>query len=684
MLRYTSDRYDEKAVTDAAEDHASPGVADLLSAAHRIAVVGTGPRGLSVLERMAARLATDPPEGLVELIAIDAVEVGCGRIWRTDQSDCFLMNTPAGEITMFSGPWRGGPARAGAGPTLAKWWKQIDPECPGPNGYVPRAVYGQYLRFVLNAVVAGLPERIRLRQVVARVEDLSKIDTVSVRKYQLTFSNGEQLFTVRVVLTTGHPTPELTGIQRELADFAKKRPHLHYFPGDSAADMPFDQIVAGSMVGVLGMGLSFYDVVAALTTARGGRFVDNGTGGLRYAASGQEPVLVVGSRSGVPFPARGRNQKPAEYSYNPYLFTTERISELRRKHGQLDFRTQVLPWLLAEMQLVYCATALRAKRTSEQGSPPNVEVAELFTKTAVIWASRSPQPQRAVLAAAYRFGCPEIAPLDLEALSRPFARQRFNGPDDVRHAVCKWITEDLRHAELGNVDGPLKAALDVLRDTRGVLRGAVDFAGLTPSSYQEFLAWFAPMASLLSTGPPRARLYQTPALIEAGVLCILGPSTRFGIDTERDRFIAISTQVGGIPIALDTVIDARIPMPDMHRDSAPLIRRLRAAGVLSSDINNYASGEYDTGGVAVTSAPFHPIAVDGQCDDGLYVLGIPTEYTRWATDVGSSRPGKWDQFMADADAIAAHALTPHITAATRAPAARIRQPASPERWLSIR
>ncbi|MGH3857523.1 MAG: FAD/NAD(P)-binding protein, partial [Pseudonocardiaceae bacterium] len=144
MLRHTSDQHDQEGRSSG--DHTvTP---------HRVAVVGTGPRGLATLERMAARLVADPPRGLVELTAIDAVEVGCGRIWRTDQPDCFLMNTPAGEVTMFSGPWDGGPAQAGAGPTLAQWWEQMDHDYPGSNGYAPRAVYGRYLRFVLDAVVA--------------------------------------------------------------------------------------------------------------------------------------------------------------------------------------------------------------------------------------------------------------------------------------------------------------------------------------------------------------------------------------------------------------------------------------------------------------------------------------------------------------------------------------------------
>lgn len=51
---------------------------------YRIAIVGSGPRGLAVAERIAARLAADPPDRDVEITLIDKVQVGAGRIWRTE------------------------------------------------------------------------------------------------------------------------------------------------------------------------------------------------------------------------------------------------------------------------------------------------------------------------------------------------------------------------------------------------------------------------------------------------------------------------------------------------------------------------------------------------------------------------------------------------------------------------
>ncbi|HDX9494934.1 TPA: hypothetical protein ROX80_005822 [Bacillus thuringiensis] len=69
-------------------------------------------------------------------------------------------------------------------------------------------------------------------------------------------------------------------------------------------------------------------------------------------------------------------------------------------------------------------------------------------------------------------------------------------------------------------------------------------------------------------------------------------------------------------------------------------------------INKKNGVEFETGGVNVTTSPFHPIRANGTVAENLYVLGIPTEHIRWFMQSGSSRPHKWIDFMIDADAIA--------------------------------
>ncbi|GAA1970552.1 FAD/NAD(P)-binding protein [Amycolatopsis minnesotensis] len=624
MLRFTAESYD-----------VGPG--------YTVAVVGSGPRGLAVLERLAVRLAERPPGGPVLLCLLDSAAVGTGRVWRTDQPVWSLMNTVAGEVTMFSGPADEGMPRAGAGPTLAQWWQRTDPEYPGPDSFAPRPTYGRYLEFALDAIEASLPERVRLRRIRSEVRGMVK----SADAYTLTLAHGEQVRADRVVLATGHVPPELAGPRRRLADFAATRPNLAYLHGNSSTDMPLDAIAPGADVGVIGLGLSFYDVMVSLSIGRGGRFAGDGHG-LRYLPSGREPRLIAGSRGGVPMPARGRNQKGAEHSYSPRVFTMELVSSLRSK-GKLDFRSQLLPWLLAEAELVYYRTALTARF--------GADVAARFGRHAVEAIEQAGRPHPVLHQVAGRFGLGCLPRLDLESMARPFAGREFAGRAEFDGAVTEALREDLRQAELGNVDGPLKAALDVFRDVRGVLRAAVDFGGLTARSHEEdFLGWFCPIMSLLTVGPPRLRSRQALALMEAGLLRVIGPDARFDVDPAQGRFAVSSPRVRGAKVAVDVLVDARVPGPDLRRDRSPLISGLREAGLLTSFVNE---GRFETGGVAVSESPFHPIGRDGQADTGMHVLGIPTEYTRWFTQVGSGRPGRWSEFTRDADAIAAH-LVPAV------------------------
>ncbi|MCM3920529.1 FAD/NAD(P)-binding protein [Frankia sp. AiPs1] len=608
----------------------------------RVAIVGSGPRGLGVLERTAARLLDSPPHRPIEIYLIDTVEVGCGRVWRSDQPEWFVMNTVCGEVTMFSGPPDNGPTRPGSGPSLAEWWESNEEGFPGPDGYAPRALHGRYMRHLLDAIEATLPRGVVLHRVSATVEDLEP----TADGYRLDLSDGGALLADKIVLTTGHARLQQTGRFQEFEKFASARPRLRYLPGDSAADMQLNTVPAGSGVGILGLGLSFYDVMLALTVGRGGRFVNQESEQLEYQASGREPVLFAGSRSGIPVPARGLNQKPAILAFDPLLFTTDNV--LRNlQDGAIDFTTDVLPWILAEIDLVYYRTLLRVRGLL-------TDLSRL--ETAVSRAAANGTP--AVRLIAQDLGISDIPP-DLRQLSRPFDGAEFASTEEFDRALTEHITRDLRHADRGNYDDPLKASLDVLRDTRWVIRRIVDFGGLTPESHRGgFLSWFSPRSSLLAAGPPRVRLRQTAALRRAGILHLVGPDIEVGLDDRRGVFELSSPAVRGSRVDVDTLIDARTPSPDVGQDLSALTRNLLRRGIWTEFVNSGDGVTFRTGGVAVTRSPFHPIRRDGSPDHNLHVLGIPTEHTRWFTLVGSGRPGSWNEFTSDADAIAAEVLLP--------------------------
>jgi len=79
----------------------------------------------------------------------------------------------------------------------------------------------------------------------------------------------------------------------------------------------------------------------------------------------------------------------------------------------------------------------------------------------------------------------------------------------------------------GQCDQPLKAALDVLRDLRNEVRLVVDHGGITGRSYRDELErWYNPLNAYTSIGPPVQRIEEMIALMEAGILHLVGPRTR--------------------------------------------------------------------------------------------------------------------------------------------------------------
>ena len=619
----------------------------------QLAIIGSGPRAMTILERLAARINADAEDAAVsavpaapatpiEIYLIDAVQVGCGRVWRTDQPDWFLMNTLAGEISAFSGRPDGGPARPGAGPSFAQWWDMDDPSREHANEYASRNRYGRYLLFLLDAIRRSLPPHVTLHEITATVTDLRKDDA----GYSLTLHDGRVISVEKAAIVTGHARPRLSAALLELQQFAQSHPGLTFIAGDSSADMPLDEIAPGGKVGILGMGLTFYDVVAALTLGRGGRFTETGTpeGLLRYEPSGNEPYLLAGSRSGFPQPGRGRNQKPGGFSYKPVFFTEELVRAAAGDE-ELDFDRHLRPRIMAEVDYVYYTALLRGRFGPATAEEFAARIREAGGR-AISNLTRH----------AAEYGLGDEPGLDFDALSQPFAGRIFPDRAAFDRELLAAVDDDVREARRGNVDSPVKAGLDILRSLRWIIRELTDFGGLTPKSHQEGLVdWYSPRSAFLAAGPPLVRLRELRALIDAGILRIIGPQARYTADPATGRFNVSSPLVAGASEAVDTIIDARIPAPDVRADSSEFAQRLLRRGLWSEFVHG---GLFETGGVAVTRSPFHPIGADGQPQRGLHVLGIPSEFSRFFTQVVATGPTAWSEVMRDADDVARHLLLP--------------------------
>ncbi|MET9296404.1 FAD/NAD(P)-binding protein [Streptomyces sp. NPDC003077] len=617
----------------------------------RVALVGAGPRGLSVLERLCANARVPRGGPGVTVHVVDPYPPGAGRVWRTAQSRHLLMNTVASQITVHTDDSVRIEGPIEPGPSLYEWAAALADEAPAgcdaetlaearrltPDAYPTRAFYGHYLEDAYRRIVAGAPGRVTVvahrRRVVALDED----------------GRGGQLLTLddrtrlggldAVVLAQGHLGTAPGPRARELAEQARGA-GLTYVPPANPADVDLRGIAPGVPVLLRGLGLNFFDHMALFTLGRGGAFVRAGER-LVYRPSGREPRLYAGSRRGIPYHARGENEKGAHGRHLPLLLTPDVIARLRKRAESGDpprFDTDLWPLIDTEVTCVYYSTLLASRgRGAER---------ERFTKEFL----DAPDAARRRLLNTY--GIPEADRWDWDRLARPWNPPRPADRPAFRHWLLGYLRADVAAARAGNVSGPLKAALDVLRDLRNEIRLAVDHGGLEGGSHREHLqGWYTPLNAFLSIGPPVSRIEEMAALVEAGVLEVLGPDTRVRLDRDRPAFVATSS-VPGPEVRADVLIEARLPEPDLPRTTDPLLRHLLAAGQCAPyRIPTADGGAYVTGGLAVTERPFRLIAADGRAHPRRFAYGVPTEAVHWVTAAGV-RPGVDSVTLGDSDAIA--------------------------------
>lgn len=618
-----------------------------------IAIVGLGPRGMSVLERLAEN-ARHYRTSDITIHAIDSYALGSGAVWRPQQSRDLLMNTVSSQVTLFTDSSVTCRGPIVAGPSLHEW--AHDPECRTElaaddpqldteaasldlNDYPTRAIYGKYLHWVFNHVAAHLPDNVDL---VAHTSRVAAITPDDEGRYAIETAGKEHILADQVVLALGHLPGQLGDREHALHEFAGQH-RLTYFPPANPADVDLSTIGAGSTVLMRGLGLTFFDYASLLTTGRNGRFVRT-RAGLTYLASGAEPRIHAGSRRGVPYHARGHNQKGITGRHQPRFLTPETIADLQQRatRGGLDFRGQVWPLLSREVEFVYYTTLLRC-----QGHHQNEALAE-----AVRDALAGDAEDKIELLT--RLGIPPAQQWDWQQVTAPCRQAPLTDHDEFTRWLLDYLHADVRNAGEGNVDNPPKAALDAMRDLRNEVRQLVDHGQVSAQSYRDDVeAFYTPFNAYVSIGPPSSRIEELIALINAGIVTIAGPG--FTIETHPEgHFTGYSPEVPGSRRDCRILIEARLPAPGVWSADDPLIGQLIDAGIARYHTLTGGEAEHRTGSLDVTESPYRVVDRHGRPHGGLYAFGVPTEGVHWATAAGV-RPGLDSVILGDADAIA-HAV----------------------------
>ncbi|MHA6765388.1 FAD/NAD(P)-binding protein [Streptacidiphilus sp. PAMC 29251] len=620
----------------------------------KVCIVGAGPRGLSVLERLCANERQQADRRALTIHVVDPFRPGPGQVWRTGQSRHLLMNTVASQVTVFTddsveleGPVEPGPSlyewaqvAAGADAPLLDDDFLAEARRLGPDDYPSRALYGRYLEEMFERVVSMAPPQVAIR--VHRTLAVALDEDEPDGRQTLTLADGTRLTDLTAtVLAQGHLPVQPTAHEAELARAADAHGLTYLLPANPA-DLDLSVIKPGEPLLLRGLGLNFFDHMALLTVGRGGEFTRTADR-LTYRPSGQEPKIYAGSRRGIPYHARGDNEKGAHGRYHPRLLTLQHIAELRGRvaaGGRVYFGLDLWPLIAREVESVYYGTLLAALGRAD-------EQQHFVERFLTIDQDDSPE----ALLDEYRIAADQR--WDWGRIAKPYGATEFADREAFGAWLLHYLADDVREARAGNVSGPLKAALDVLRDLRNELRLAVDHGGLEGNSYRDELqSWYTPLNAFVSIGPPASRIEELMALVEAGVVELVGPRMRVSIDPDGPAFVAESASVGGMPVRATALIEARLPEPDLRRTADPLLEHLLSTSRCRTHSMAVAHGaDYRTGGLAVTRRPYRVLDAAGRPNQRLFAYGVPTETVHWVTAAGI-RPGVNSVTLGDSDAIA--------------------------------
>ncbi|TNB75208.1 FAD/NAD(P)-binding protein [Arthrobacter sp. BB-1] len=633
----------------------------------RTAIIGAGPRGTSVLERLLARCAAQITAGAgpvrLHIDVIDPYPAGPGHVWQPHQSRLFLMNTQSFYPTLIPEDPDLAPPVAG---TTFDQWRARQQRHPSPalgedelaelavleaNDFPSRALYGRYLRSTLEELASKAPDGVTIT--------FHETSAQSVRPsgdgtFDVGLATGATLRTNAVVLALGHVPSRLNPEQREL-EASARRLGLQYFPPAVPADVDWSLIPAGEPVLVRGMGLNFFDTMVQLTEGRGGKFVSNGTA-LSYEPSGQEPRIIAASRRGTPY--RGKAALNGYYPASVTLryFTEAALERFRTAGIRPAFDHDFWPLLHRDALWAYYSTLVRSQPNAVPDAQAFLADLEEALHPHAHSAANWEDSVQSVLAV-------HVGPrhrLDLPALAAPLAGRSFASRAELDAAVVDYLLDDARRSALGE-DDPVKMAIGALHHGRAVLKTAVADGGITDESWVAGLrGWFESFVEGLASGPPALRSEQLAALARAGVVSFVGPDPKFAVDRKNGAFTASSPWVGGAPVTARTMVEALAPGNRVSANDSPVLEQLLADGLVRPRLMMTVEGApVQSTGLDVVAHPYRPVAANGSVTEGLYVLGLQLSSVQWGTAIAAEalQPGgpnyrSGQRTLRDADEIA--------------------------------
>lgn len=641
------------------------------SQTNRVALLGAGPRGTSVLERLLANWAAAPAgkHGQLHIDVVDPYPAGSGHVWQPEQSRLYLMNTQSFYPTLI--PEDPHLARPLAGGSFDKWREARRRDGAGLNDaekaelatldsrdFPSRALYGRYLRHTLTALLEKLPDGVEVT--------FHETSAVAARPvggmFDVELATGAKFTVDSVVLALGHVESRLNPEQRSFKSAAAEH-GLLYFPPAPPADVDWEMVPDQQPVLVRGMGLNFFDVMGQLTEGRGGKFVQTGSpgaGALEYRPSGREPRIIAASRRGTPYRAKAGLDGYYPSSITMRYMTEDAVDRFRAAGIQPGFDHDLWPLLHRDALWAYYSTLAAHQPTAikdpEQFLADLEDALRPHAHTTANWESDVGDLVEKHVVASRR--------LDLRGLAAPLAGRSFASRRDLDATITAYLDDDARRSALGEAD-PVKMAIGALHTGRAILKSVVADGGITDESWLAGLrGWFESFVEGLASGAPAVRSEQLAALARAGVVSFVGPDPKFSVDRGAKLFKAFSPWVQDDPVEAPTLIEAMSPANRVGINLSPLLEQLMADGLVRTKIMMSVEGTpMQTTGLDVEPHPYRPLAANGAITPNLYVLGLQLSASQWGTAIAAEarpRTGKTyssgQRTLRDADEIALSVL----------------------------
>ncbi|WP_299010678.1 FAD/NAD(P)-binding protein [uncultured Shewanella sp.] len=586
-----------------------------------IGIIGVGPAGLSILQRLLSRAKALPykPNQKIRIALFEPNPPGTGVHSPTQSHFLSLHSTaiqadlfPQSEYFIHHGYQLKEDINSINGLNFFQWCREQKiklnefNQVVARNGqwvqgeacnaarevaktdYLPRYLVGEYLAYCYKILMNAAPENVECELFSFLVNDLELSGTSDYQGF-IVVDEKKNIQLKSLILTLGY-----TGKRRldeKKGSRSKNEIHIHY-PLPS-----LEHIKENETVVIEGMDLCALDILSMLTLGRGGKIkLKSEPLTAQYVPSGLEPRIILFSRSGLLLRSRPEITKDL-IGYQTLLFTPEHMRRLtHHRNHQLDFQRDIYPIICLEMRAIYILTKVNSVKA--QYAKTFVELASLNDNLA--------QFTSYLVGLENKYGAFAIDEYLLTALPSSLSKKNYQD-------WCQdFLQQDIQMSIQGILN-PVKAALEVWHYIVPQLRILVEFERLSPSSKMAFFtSWYSIIKRTLG-GPEMIRNLLLLETMKAGVVQIKRGSLSRRLDISQPLHL-MTLENEKYPI--DYLVHAHLPNSGAQNTDSSVLRCLIQLGMIHTENLNYAGMD-----CLPINRQFRLISAKNKPNENIWVLG---------------------------------------------------------------